>query len=89
MTGLASKDDSYIDANNIMITDSPIGIACFQKKPEFGPAHIDIRKCEYKNIDNLGIIELGSTAKWDGKDYRGFVKFDIDAMYARFENVQK
>ena len=85
LTGLASKDQSVLKAKNVTVKNAPIGIACFQKKPEFGPAHIDITDVKYEAVENLGIIELGSSANWDGKDYRGFVKFDIEAMYARFE----
>lgn len=85
LTGLASKDESVLKAKDITVKNSPIGIACFQKKPEFGPAQMEISGATYEAVENLGIIELGSTAKWDGKDYRGFVKFDIEAMYARFE----
>ncbi|MCG8575275.1 MAG: CotH kinase family protein, partial [Flavobacteriales bacterium] len=85
LTGLASKDGSHLTGDQINVKKATIGIAAFQKKPEYGPAHLELTNIEYGEIGNLGIIELGSTTNWDGKAYRGFVKFDIEAMYARFE----
>lgn len=85
LTGIASKDQSVVEATNIKIANVEFGVATFRKKPEFGPAQIEISDVTAENVVRDGIIELGSQVTWDGKVYRGYTRFDIEAMYARFE----
>ena len=51
--GLASKDLSVISGSNISISNSKIAITLYEKKPEFGPATIDIH-----NYTTSGHIDL-------------------------------
>ena len=49
---LACKDTSKAYAEKVQILDSHIGFAVYQKKPEFGGAHIYARKMVMTNVPN-------------------------------------
>lgn len=85
LTGVASKDDTQIEGDNIQINNVEVGIALFQKKPEYDGAKMNLENVTYQQVGELGLIEKGSQAQINGKTYSGYLKFDIDAMYARFE----
>lgn len=51
---IVSKDLSRIDFGNVIIRDCKIGFSAFQKKPEFGPATINISN----NSTLLGDLEI-------------------------------
>ena len=42
--GLASKDGSHLYGREIEINDAVIGLAAYQKKPEYGPAFLNLEK---------------------------------------------
>ena len=56
----ASKDRSVLNLQNVSITNCEKGFTAYQKKPEFGPATIQVRGYTEKNIKNLFLIEEGS-----------------------------
>ena len=85
LTGLASKDDSHIKAENILLENAEVGLALFQKKPEYAPSTIELKNGSYQNVNQLGLIEKGSKLIYEGRTFKGYQKFDIDKMYARFE----
>lgn len=65
--GIASKDMSQISGSDIDISDTTIGMTLYQKKPEFGPAQIDVSDVNlhsYIGIDYL--IQKDSIMKVDG-----------------------
>jgi len=51
--GIASKDLSLITGENISVSNSMIGITLYEKKPEFGPAFVDIN-----NFHLTGQVDL-------------------------------
>ena len=66
--GLASKDMSQITGSGIDVKDVVLGLALYQKKPEFGPASIDIeglRLLGFVSMDYL--IQDGSSLTIDGE----------------------
>ena len=85
LTGLASKDDSRIDGENITVKNAEVGLAAFQKKPEYAGSTMLLTNVHYQFVKTLGLIEKGSEAQVEKQTYKGYQKFDIDAMYARFE----
>ncbi|MBF0290343.1 MAG: right-handed parallel beta-helix repeat-containing protein, partial [SAR324 cluster bacterium] len=54
---LTSKDQSEVEVENVSIEDSKFGIAVFEKKNEFGPAQIKIRRLNMKNIQIPFLVE--------------------------------
>ena len=66
--GIASKDLSTITGNDVFISNAKIGITLYEKKPEFGPAMIDIGNFELDgNIDQDHLIQKDSTLIIDGQ----------------------
>lgn len=66
--GIASKDLSEVTGNNIAISNSRIGLTLYIKKPEFGPAYINLENYTINgNIDLEYLIQPGSTLIIDGK----------------------
>lgn len=64
--GIASKDGSYILAQNIKIDSCNYGITAFQKKPEYSPSKIDILSIESSNVQDLYLLEKKSIVHLDG-----------------------
>ncbi len=58
--GVASKDLSVINGDEIAIRDASYGFAAYQKKPEFGPAEIQVRQVKYTRVRTPHTIERGS-----------------------------
>lgn len=85
LTGVASKDDSMVFGSEINIANANVGVAAFQKKPEYAGGTMELTNVSYENLHWPAWIEQGSVVHINGKKYWGIVKFDIDAMYARFE----
>lgn len=79
----ASKDDSHINVKDINISDSVIGFVVFQKKPEFGPSHIDAKNIRFNNIKEKFIIEDGSTLSFDSKKIEPSNKNVKSLIYAK------
>jgi len=65
--GIASKDKSLVTGDAIIISNIQIGLALYQKKPEFGPAEINITDTEIKGLIGLDyLIQPGSTLTLNG-----------------------
>ena len=65
--GIESKDLSQIYGDHVLISNAQIGYALYQKKPEFGPASINITNTEMEGyigldylIQNDSILELNN-----------------------------
>ncbi len=84
LTGVASKDGSTLIGQDLHVKNVEVGLATFQKKPEYGSSSIVLNQIVYSGIDQLCLIEKGSLAIVDGVRYYGTRKFDIDQMYLRF-----
>tara|TARA_B100001989_G_C24545401_1_gene470385 strand:+ start:704 stop:3364 length:2661 start_codon:yes stop_codon:yes gene_type:complete len=62
--GIASKDGSEVTANSVNLKDSKIGFATYIKKPEYGPAYMNINSKSGKtnfNVSNLYLLESKSS----------------------------
>jgi hypothetical protein len=69
--GIASKDLSMVMVSNSLIRDCNYGLVLLQKKPEFGPAKIDLSSTSIKNPVTEMLIEMGSVVFLDGKKIIG------------------
>lgn len=67
---LASKDKSRLYVQGAKLDNCKYVVAAFQKKPEFGPAHIKVENMEMTNMaDAKHLLEVDSTAVINGKPY--------------------
>ena len=82
--GIASKDNSTVSVSGTSINSCDFAFAAYMKKAEFGPALIDVKSTELKNIGTPNLIELNSKVLMNGKEYLGEKRFDIDSMYMSF-----
>jgi hypothetical protein len=82
---VASKDLSVVTVENISITNSKYGFACYRKKPEYGPARIEVISVKTMDAENLKLLEKGSELIYLKKSYVGEKKFDIDSMYMAYK----
>ena len=49
--GIVSKDLSTITLTDVTIENTRLGIACFQKKSEFGPGIVNLKKFRFSGIE--------------------------------------
>jgi len=68
---VASKDLSEVSIDTITISDSKIGFAAYQKKPEFGPATIEVKEVEIFSTAIPYLIEKRSRMRVDGTLIKG------------------
>lgn len=61
--GIASKDKSQVYGNNVTIKNCQTGLTAFQKKPEFGPATINLKSTSIDNSKRDYLAEEGSIIK--------------------------
>jgi len=67
--GITSKDFSTISGDNVEISNIQIGIALYQKKPEFGPANINLTNTKIKGLIGLDyLIQDGSSLILNGQE---------------------
>ena len=59
--GIASKDNSIVVGNELLMKSCKIGVTCYQKKPEFGPGNINLDEVVFLEIDSPLLIEAGSS----------------------------
>lgn len=69
--GIASKDMSVINIEDVQIFNTGIGFAAYQKKPEFGPASISIRGAKSINVSTMYLIERRSILELNGTKVEG------------------
>ncbi len=69
--GIASKDLSSVKAQNSLIKDCNYGVVLLQKKPEFGPATMQIINVRFVNPKTKLLIEKGSSVMFNGKLLQG------------------
>jgi hypothetical protein len=79
--GVASKDLSHVELNNIEMTNTVYGFVVFIKKPEYGPATITARNIEMKDNMVLHQIEEGSKLTFEGTDIHGREKDLATKLY--------
>lgn len=65
--GVASKDKSSVVAAGLRLSGVKVGFALYQKKPEFGPATIDVRNARLEGAETPYLLEQGSQLVMDGR----------------------
>ncbi|MDX2245238.1 MAG: hypothetical protein SF052_00565 [Bacteroidia bacterium] len=70
-TGIAAKDLSKAEVRLLILENCQTGIAAYRKKPEYGPAEIEVKKYEAKGVTHLHLIEKGSRLILEGKETGG------------------
>ena len=81
---MAAKDGARLKVTDSTVEDCRFGAMTYTKKPEYDFSSIELKQIDQSNIEQPGIPELGSTISIDGKAYRGTMKINVDALYARF-----
>ena len=66
--GLASKDNSNVEANNVKISNTKYGVVSYMKKNEYGPSKININEIFVSNSENKYLVEKGSSIKVNNRD---------------------
>jgi hypothetical protein len=79
--GIASKDQSQLEVRRITIDKADYGIMAFVKKPEYGPATINIDDLKMKRVIIFHQIEEGSTLTLNGKVINGREKKLAQKLY--------
>ena len=77
--GVASKDDSELRIDDLFIDNASYGLAAYQKKPEFGPASIQVNVINMSNTKTDFMIEVDSMITVDRVTHTG----NIDTVYSR------
>jgi len=67
---VASKDNSTIEIDSILIDSSKLAYCAFQKKPEFGPGTIRTNRAAFKDVKTEYLIETGSSLTINGKEIK-------------------
>ncbi len=76
VTGIASKDNSTVEANKIKINNTQYGIVSYMKKSEYGPAKINLNDILITNSEEKYLVEKGSSIKINNNDIP-FKDFDF------------
>jgi hypothetical protein len=66
--GMAAKDVSDGIFKNVQITNCEFGVAVFQKKPEYGPARLQLTDLTLERVKEKYLIEEGSRLIIDDED---------------------
>lgn len=80
---LSAEDHSFIDLENIKITDSGIGVVAYKNKPDGGHPEINLKKCTFSTVKTnylkekkSTIISNGTVIKEEVKDVEAIIKND-------------
>jgi hypothetical protein len=79
--GLASKDLSVVTVKDSRIRDCDYGLVLLKKKPEYGPATMELQNTQLINSKIEMLIEKGSIVIIDGKETRGKASNVGDLFY--------
>ena len=83
--GIAAKDLSTIDIENISLYNCNYAFAAYRKKPEYGPATINVKSIKKNTSKKLYLLEKDSKLIYLEKEYIGKKEFNIDSMYVQFQ----
>ena len=86
--GVASKDQSEVELNNLTISNSDIALAAYIKKQEYNSSTIEINKLSTNNNSREFLFEEGSKVKIDGKDNKYFETNVFEKIYPTKELKQ-
>ena len=70
--GIAAKDFTTVTVKSIQLKGNQTAFACYQKKPEYGPAQIVVAgKADISGNKALHMLQQGSSLKLDSITYKG------------------
>jgi len=78
--GLASKDLSSLEVRDSKIDSCNYGVVLLQKKPEYGPATMNLQKVDINNCKTKFLIEKGSKVIFNHTVIKGDKK-NVDKMF--------
>ncbi|MBU0716646.1 MAG: hypothetical protein KJ749_00220 [Planctomycetes bacterium] len=78
---IASKDKSNVSVVGAVIREAGIGLACYCKKPMFGPASITARQIELYDTARATLVQTGSSILLNGTE-QPTESLDVQALYA-------
>lgn len=81
--GLVSKDLSTLSGTGVRISDCRYGVGAYQKKPEFGPATVELRETTVIGASADLRVEKGSRVVWNGSEHRGL---ELDLAKELYDN---
>ncbi len=79
--GVVSKDLSTITLTDVIIENTRLGIACFQKKSEFGPGIVNLKNLRFSGIEVPYLIAKNSDLIIDDVVMQDKSEDVIDKMY--------
>ena len=79
--GVASKDESTVVLDSVMLDHSTVGYTVFQKKPEFGVATVDVTNFYQSNVQKDFLLEEGCALKINGVEKQFTDKKVRDKLY--------
>ncbi len=79
--GLASKDLSSLTVDNSVVKQCNYGLVLLQKKPEYGPATMNLSKVKISDTKTPMLIEKGSKVVFNGKTIKGDKKKVAEMFY--------
>lgn len=71
LRGIVAKDLSRVRIKEIDLKACETGFAAYQKKPEYGGAHIQVDHYETEDVQHLHLVEKGSVLRLNGKAVSG------------------
>ena len=69
--GVAAKDLSLLKISLVNMVNCETGFAAYQKKPEFGPARIEVKRYGAEKVEQLYLLDKGSKLKLIDKEIVG------------------
>ena len=78
--GVASKDNSKIEVSSSSFNNTRFVYATYQKKPEYGPAFIQVINSNQTNFKKRFLIDKGSTILYNNKKFTGQIKQDLSVI---------
>ena len=70
-------------ADNINIYNSEAGIVVYQKKSEFGPASVEVRELEMKEVNKPYLIENNSQLSINGESLKADQNNVFELLYPK------
>ncbi|MFH1353979.1 MAG: CotH kinase family protein [bacterium] len=83
LVGVASKDGSEVELSNLKIQSGQVGLAVYQKKPEYGAVSMSIRNLTENSSNRPMMAEEGSQLTIDGVGQ----KADESAVLRQLEDL--
>lgn len=77
---VAAKDNSSLELINAKLENNKLNFTAFQKKPEFGPAHITAKEIDSPSFETEYLIEVNSSLLLNGVEAKTVTEVK-DRMY--------